>query len=57
MSTILKTQKVGWKATLDVMSDPRWSKRLDRARRESKEGKWVTFEELKKRRQKRRIDT
>jgi prevent-host-death family protein len=43
----------GWQATLDVMSDPDWAKRLARAKRESKEGKWITLEELEKRHAKR----
>jgi len=33
-------QYEGWQATLEVMSDPDWPKRLARAKRESKEGKW-----------------
>ncbi len=46
-------QYEGWQATLEVMSDPDWSKRLARAQRESKEGKWITLETLEKRRSKR----
>lgn len=45
----------GWQATVDVMSDPHWSKRLERAKRESKEGRWVTLEQLEKRRSKRTL--
>ena len=50
-------QYEGWQATLDVMSDPDWSKKLDRAKRESKAGKWVTLEEIEKRHARRHRST
>ena len=43
-------QYEGWQATLDVMSDSHWTQKLERAKRESKEKKWVTSAELEKRR-------
>ena len=46
-------QYEGWQATVDVMSDPGWAQKLERAKRESKEKKWVTLPELEKRRLKR----
>ena len=46
-------QYEGWRATVDVMSDPHWAERLQRAKRESKERKWVTLAELEKRHPKR----
>jgi hypothetical protein len=49
----INNKSEGWQATLEVMDDPGWPKRLARAQRESKEGKWVTLEELTKRHAKR----
>src|ERR1035437_10186541 len=42
-------QYEGWQATVEVMSDPDWEKRLARAKRESRQGKWITLEDLEKR--------
>jgi antitoxin YefM len=43
----------GWLETLDILTDAEWVKALDQAKREAKKGKFLPFEKVVGRKQKR----
>jgi len=42
----------GWLETLDILTDPEWVKALEKAKKEAKRGKFLSFEKVVGRKQK-----